>query len=91
MKKVMGLCTGRHEMPQVREYIFPNEVDPLDLEGMEQQAKSKLAGVTDLILYVTGLTVALICVVNACKELNIKLTLMHYDKNTGDYYPQEVK
>lgn len=91
MKKVMGLCLGRHEMPQVREYIFPNELNPLDLEGMEMQAREKLAGVSELTLYVTGLTVALIAVINICRELDIKLTLMHYDKNTGDYYPQEVK
>jgi len=90
MKK-LGLCVGRHEIPQVREYIFPNELDPLDLEGMEQQAKSKLAGASELILYVTGLTVALICVVNVCRELNIKLTLMHYNRDNGEYYPQEVK
>jgi len=91
MRKIFGLCAGRHEMPQVREYIFPNELDPLDLMGMEQQAKSKLAGISELVLYVTGLTVALISVLNVCRELNIKLTLMHYDRSTGGYYPQEVK
>lgn len=90
MKKVMGLCAGRHEIP-VREYIFSNELDPLDLMGMEQQAKSKLVGASELTLYVTGLTVALVSVINICKELSIKLTLMHYDKSTGGYYPQEVK
>lgn len=90
MKKLMGLCAGRHEIP-VREYIFPNELDPLDIKGMEMQAREKLAGTSELILYVTGLTVALVAVVNVCRELNIKLTLMHYDRTSGDYYPQEVK
>ena len=87
----LGLCVGRHEIAGVNEYIYPNELNPLDLNGMEQQAKSKLAGVSELTLYVTGLTIALICVVNVCKELNIKLTLMHYNRDNGDYYPQEVK
>lgn len=91
MKKDFGLCAGRHEMPQVREYIFPNELDPLNIKGMEMQAREKLAGVSELTLYVTGLTVALISVVNVCRELQIKVTLMHYNKETGDYYPQEVK
>lgn len=90
MKKLMGLCAGRYEIP-VREYIFPNELDPLDIKGMEMQAREKLAGTSELILYVTGLTVALVAVVNVCRELNIKLTLMHYDRTSGDYYPQEVK
>jgi len=41
-------------------------------------------------LYVTGLTVALIAVLNTCKRHNIPVTLYHYDRDTGDYFPQPV-
>lgn len=41
-------------------------------------------------LYVMGLTVALISVVNVCLKEDIDITLWHHDKNTGDYYPQEI-
>lgn len=42
-------------------------------------------------LYVTGLTVALIAALNVCHTCGIKVTLWHYNRETGDYYPQEVK
>ena len=37
-----GLCLGRHNIPGVESYIFGNEIDPLDLDGMEKQAREKL-------------------------------------------------
>jgi len=44
-----------------------------------------------LDLYVTGLTAALIAVINACLKLGIVVMLWHYDKATGEYYSQPVK
>lgn len=44
----------------------------------------------DLVLYVTGLSVALVSVINVCMRVGISLTLMHFNQATGDYYPQEV-
>lgn len=49
-----------------------------------------LSTLEELVLYVTGLTVATVAVINVCIELGIPLTLMHYDSNRGDYYPQYV-
>lgn len=46
---------------------------------------------TKLDLYVTGLTVALIAALNVAKEQQIKVTLYHFDRESGGYYPQEVK
>lgn len=43
-----------------------------------------------LVLYVTGLTVALVAVINACMRVGISITLMHFNRETGDYYPQDV-
>lgn len=85
----MSLCEGRHEIPQAIDgSIFGTE---LDLTGMEREAAEQLRGVFTLNLYVTGLTVALIAVLNVCREQKIKVTLYHYNRETEKYYPQEVK
>ena len=91
MKNVkMGLCRGRHDIPGVENYIFPSQVDPLDLAGQAATAAAALAGVEALDLYVTGLTVALVTVINHCRQAGISLTLYHFDRESGDYYPQPV-
>ena len=41
-------------------------------------------------LYVTGLTVALIAALNVCKENKVDVTLWHYDRESGNYFPQDV-
>ena len=87
----LGLCEGRHEMPaEVQGFIFGSNEDPLDVEGLQERAEDALKEATELVLYVTGLTVALVSVINVCHNLGIKLTLMHYDRDLGRYYPQSV-
>lgn len=89
--KYMELCKCRHEIPQaVDGAVFDTVVNPLDVAGLDEQAKSALTGVDCLTLYVTGLTVALVAVINACRTLGIELTLMHFDRESGSYYPQKV-
>jgi hypothetical protein len=89
----IGLCRGRHEIPGVEKYIFPETVNPLDTEGLEREAETALNAVRgDAVdLYVTGLTVALIAALNAAKSLGIEVRLMHFDRETGGYFPQSVK
>ena len=41
-------------------------------------------------LYVTGLTVALVEVINYCHLNDIELTLYHFNRETNDYYAQEI-
>ena len=41
-------------------------------------------------LYVTGLTMALVSVMNAAKKHEMEITLYHFDRETGKYFPQEV-
>lgn len=92
MKKVYALCEGRHQMPkEVEGAIFSNTLNPLDIEGMEKIASDKLEGAQSLTLYVTGLSVALVAVINICHQKGIELVLMHFDRSTGNYYPQCVK
>lgn len=91
MRKVLALCDGRHEMPsEVQGSIFNTTLDPLDVEGMERTAEAVLNDTKELVLYVTGLSVALVSVINVCHKKGIKLTLMHFDRSTSDYYPQVV-
>lgn len=91
MNKKMSLCEGRHEIPQaVDGSIFDNEVNPLATSALERIAGEKLQKVTELDLYVTGLTVALVAVLNVCHSTGIKVTLYHFDRNSGEYYPQAV-
>lgn len=89
----MELCKGRHSTPATDGAIFETEVNPLDTAELEQTAKERLQSldIKKLNLYVTGLTVALIAVLNVAKELNIKVTLWHFDRESDEYYEQEVK
>lgn len=92
MKKVYALCEGRHQIPEeVESAIFSNTLDPLDIDKMEKIASDKLEGVQSLTLYVTGLSVALVAVINVCHQKEIELVLMHFDRSTGNYYPQYMK
>lgn len=89
----MGLCEGRHEIPYVTDgYIFGFEVDPLRPALLELQAGALMIknDIKKLDLYVTGLSVALVAVINAARVTGVDLTLYHYDKDTNIYYPQEV-
>ena len=88
----LALCQGRHEMPaEVAGSIFGQEVDPLDVQGLEEKASAVVAGAETATIYVTGLSVALVAALNACKKASVKkVVLMHYNRDAGSYYPQEV-
>lgn len=69
---------------------------PSDLYAQVTELKGRfpcvdMAPCFDLVLYVTGLTVATVAVINVCRGLGVSLTLMHYDQSAGDYYPQGVR
>ncbi len=94
--RFMILCEGRHDIPEsqkVNGFVFENTLNTKDLTNptqLEKIATDKLNGCKRLYLTVTGLSVALVSVINACRKLNIDLTLLHYDKVTGVYYKQKV-
>ena len=91
MKKYMELCRGGHEIPAaVDGAIFPTNLNPLDVAGMEAEAAAAIDGCDELELYVTGLSVALVATINACHKAGVKLVLMHFDRERGQYYPQNV-
>lgn len=43
-----------------------------------------------VVLYVTGLSAALAEVIKACALNGVELTLMHYDRESGQYTPQKI-
>lgn len=90
----MALCKGRHKIPMaIHGAIFDYEITNIvDTDKLEHEAyiKLKSSGCNGLDLYVTGLTVALIATINACKRLNLPVTLWHFDRETGSYFNQEV-
>lgn len=89
----MVLCSGRHNIKEAEDgAIFDVIQDPTDVKGLERCALKKLLDldIRYLNLYVTGLTVALIASLNACKKLDIKVTLWHFDRETDTYFSQEV-
>lgn len=90
MKYVYELCKGRHETPATAA-IFPGELNPLDVQGMYTEADAAIpADCTELVLYVTGLSVALLAVVHVANDRGITLRAMHFDRESGQYYPQYV-
>ena len=88
---VYGLVSGRHEMP-VEEYIFTEIEDMFKFFNLEVQALSSIKKTSDLlVLYVTGLTVATISVINVAKKLGYKdVVLKHYNRDNGLYESQWV-
>ena len=68
---------------------FTETVIREDPDGREEYVRVISRGV-HLNLYVSGLTVALIATLNQCRRENITVTLWHYNRETGEYYPQPV-
>ena len=88
---IFALCAGRHPIPGDPDAIFPETVDPLDLDGMFETAQRAIpVDCTDLKVYVTGLTVAMLTVVQVCLARGISLTALHFDRTSGEYYAQRV-
>lgn len=90
---VFNLFNSRHNMPIEAPAVFPEYVHNMfDFGALEKTAVSSLktCETKTAVVYVTGLTMAVIATVNACKALGLELVLMHYDKESGVYFPQFV-
>lgn len=48
------------------------------------------SGKRSLIVYVTGLTACTAAVIKVCALNGVNLTLMHYDRESGEYLPQRI-
>ena len=90
VSEYMGMIRGRHEIP-VGEYIFDNDIENVfDFEWMQAVIHSKLLHVDSLNLYVTGLSVVLVEVMNYCIFNNIRLTLYHFDRESNGWVAQKT-
>lgn len=49
-----------------------------------------ICGDRPLVVYVTGLTACVAAVIRSCVYNGVDLTLLHYDRTTGEYIPQVV-
>lgn len=91
MKYTYGLCRGRHDIPDVSDYIFDNQVNPLDVDGLYDHVRETIPeDCHELVLYATGLTVALLAVVRYCANNDVGLTVKHFDRDSNEYYPQII-
>ena len=98
-KKIkLALCEGRHQMPaDVVGTIFGKSIaDPTDTDALLDKATRVVCSWVRpdqnevLVLYVTGMTVAVGAVIRACLLNGIQCILMHYDREADDYYPQVI-
>lgn len=90
----VALCESRHEILEaVDGAIFGQTVDPTAPLKLEAEARRVIreSGVEYLTVYVTGLSAALVAVINACHVLGVHLSLMHYDLEKGKYFPQPIR
>ena len=94
----VALCDSRHEIPlAVNGSIFPETIlNPTDFRQLADMCEQTLnpamnVGVNRINLYVTGLSTALLTVVNYCHENRINLITWHYNRNTGEYVALQMK
>ena len=88
----MCLCEGRHAFPGDPKGIFGETIaDPMDFKHLYEIADKAIApGVENLKLYATGLSSALLAVVDVCACRRINLIVLHYDKTDDTYREQRV-
>ena len=91
----IALCSGRHEIPQATDgAIFGAIEDVTNINALDEKAAKALTpyykGEGNVNVYVTGLTVALVSVINVACSHGVNLTLWHYNAADGSYYPQYV-
>lgn len=82
--RLWGAAYQHHVAGEAGFLVAPLEGDPGDEYNL------MLSNKLHIDLYVTGLTVALIAVLNVCHRAGVAVTLRHFDRATGGYYPQEA-
>jgi len=93
----IGLCEGRHEITRddgkpLTDFIFPQIVEnPMDFFSNFETAYGVLVRLLEVKLYITGLTPCLTATLLAAEKAGVEsLILMHYDRESGKYLPQDV-
>lgn len=87
----VALCASRHEIPEaVNGAIFPEVInDPMDfcslMDQIELELNPLLPTLRTVNVYVTGLTPALLQVINWCRVAGVTCYTYHYNRNSGRY------
>lgn len=92
----MVVWEGRHDVPDAVDgpiFLASDSEYITDPDMLEEEALLKLREmqVTRLNLYITGLTIAVLAILNACKELGITVITWHYDRDFKNYYAYPMK
>lgn len=88
------LFSARHSHSEIDGLpeIFSEGICPTDFAELDRQAQEFFSAnkAEEYVVYVTGLTAATVAVIKAAVDCQVKLTLMHYDRNADKYVPQRV-
>lgn len=93
---VWQLCDSRHENPIANMGgLFPKCLaNPMDMYGMKQAIIKKIGAYylfgDTLFCVVTGMSSALVALINACEQLEVELKLLHFDIVHECYRVQSV-
>ena len=86
----------KHAPQHLTEHFFDTRV-PTDVRYFNQKARDEVGwagrqGAKRINVFVNSSVpaAALTAVVNACRDAGMPLKLWHYNKNSGDYVPQDV-
>ena len=91
------LCAGRHEVIHegvaLNRAIYEHIEDPMDFDLLEGQASDFMYelqedGIEILNLFITGLTPALTSFLALASTWEGRITLWHYNRDTGTYKAQ---
>ena len=91
------LCAGRHEVihegTAVHRAIYEHIEDPMDFDSLEGEASDFLIEMENeqveiLNLFITGLTPALTSFLALASTWRGRITLWHFNRDTGTYKPQ---
>ena len=93
----LGLVADRHDMGPINDFVFESLDETLMFDYARQYViaadaikKHINGGNKSLVIYATGLQSALTTVIKVCNDLNVPLTIMHYNTKEHTYIPQVV-
>lgn len=89
-----SLCSGRHFELTADPIFHEIPVEKImDFEWMQQIANEELEKLSGkkLKVYITGFTPAMISVWNAAQKYFIELEVLHYNKDTENYFAQKLR
>ena len=91
------IISYHHDIPQATDgAVFGAIIIEMNPKKLLTQAQDVLKNdykieKGDLVnLYITGLTMATVAIINACTMIGANLVCFHFDKDTGKYISQEV-